>query len=124
MPLNPRTGKTDRRQMSEAELLEFRIKQANKLGTQVKKGKQRARDSPEAGESEGSGPAPLLLETLAGLGTLRLDSGSSVANTPADSPATLPQPPLLERAALAPPSGPKTRHPAKPSAGRSIPSPL
>jgi hypothetical protein len=33
MPLNPRTGKTDRHQMSEAELLEFRIKQVNESGT-------------------------------------------------------------------------------------------
>ncbi|KAN0111964.1 hypothetical protein V8E52_007982 [Russula decolorans] len=77
---------------------------------EVKKGKQRACDSPEAGESEGSGPAPSPLETLAGLGTLRLDT----------SPATLPQPPLPEHAALAPPLGPKTRHPAKPSAGVTL----
>jgi hypothetical protein len=111
--------------MSEAELLDFCVKQAKESGTQVKKGKQRACDSPEVGKSESSGPAPSPLATLAGLGMLTLDSGgSSAANTPADSPATLPQPPLPERAAPAPPSGHKTRHPVKPSAGKSIPSPF
>ena len=39
MPLNPKTGKTDCRALSEAELLEFRLKQAKESGTQVKKGK-------------------------------------------------------------------------------------
>ena len=125
MPLNPKTGKTDRRLLSEAELLEFRLKQAKESRAQVKKGKQRARNSPEAeaGDSEGSGPAPSPLQTLAGLGTLTLDStGSSVANTPADSPSILPQPPLPERSAPAPPSGPRARYTAKSSAGRSIPN--
>ena len=125
MPLNPKTGKTDRRLLSEAELLEFRLKQAKESRAQVKKGKQRARNSPEAeaGDSEGSGPAPSPLQTLAGLGTLTLDStGSSVANTPADSPSILPQLPLPEHSALAPPSGPRARYTAKSSAGRSIPN--
>jgi hypothetical protein len=111
--------------MSEVELLDFRVKQAKESGTQVKKGKQHTRDSPEVGESESLGPAPLLLATLAGLGMLTLDNGgSSAANTAANSPATLPQPPLPEHTAPAPPSGHKTRHPVKPLAGKSIPSPL
>jgi hypothetical protein len=111
--------------MSKAELLDFRIKQAKESGTQVKKGKQHTCDSPEVCESESSGPAPSPLATLAGLGTLTLDSGGSfAANTPADSPATLPQPPLLESAAPVTLPGHKTRHPVKPLAGKSIPSSL
>jgi hypothetical protein len=39
MPLNPRTGKTDRRTLSEAELLDFRLKQAGKSASGVKMGK-------------------------------------------------------------------------------------
>ena len=124
MPQNPKTGKTDHRALSEAKLLKFCLKQAKESGTQVKKGKRCVCDSPEADGSEGSGPAPSPLATLAGLGTLALDSsGSSAANTPADSPATFPQPPLLEHPAPAPPLAPKTHHSSKSSAGRSTSKP-
>ncbi len=125
MPLNPKTGKTDRRALSEAKLLEFHLKQVKESGMQVKKEKRCTCDSPEAGGSEGSGPAPLPLAMLAGLGALMLDSGgSSAANTPADSPAILPQPPLPEDPAPAPSSVPKTHNPSKPLAGKSISKPL
>ena len=132
MPINPATGKTSRRQYTEAEYLEFRIEQAKaKQGSRpapsaskIKKGKQRARNSPDAGNSEGSGPAQTPLLVIAGLDRMRLDSGgSSAANTPAgtpaDTPATLPHPPIPEKRAPALPSAPKTRNPSKPSAGMS-----
>jgi hypothetical protein len=119
MPQNPSTGKTDRRALSKTEILEFRRKQTEQQRAEVKRGKRRARGSPDAGESEGSGLLPSPLATLANLGSLTLDSGgSSAANSPADSPATIAQPPLLERPAPAPPSAPKTHDASKPS-GRS-----
>jgi hypothetical protein len=113
MPHNPETGKTDRRARSKAELLEFRLKQAEQPASEVKRGKRRAQDSPDACESEGSGPSPL--EPLASLRGLTLDSGgSSPANTPAVSPTTaLPENP-------APPPAPKARKALKRSAGKPL----
>src|SRR5258708_2396496 len=110
MPQNPATGKTDRHAMTESKLQEYRC-------NLVKKGKQPARNSPDAGEPEGSGLAPLpsLLVPLAGLGTLTLDSGpSSAANTPAVNPAPSLQPALPDRPAP-PPSPPTTPHNSNPS---------
>src|SRR5216684_1447315 len=114
MPQNPVTGKTDRHMMTQSELWEYHC-------NLVKKGKQPAHNSPNTGEPEGSGLAPLpsLLVPLAGLGTLTLDSGSSsAANTPADSPTASLQPALPERPAPAP-SAPSTRNTSKSSAGKS-----
>jgi hypothetical protein len=120
MPRNPETGKTDRRTLSEVELLDFRLKQAEERGTEVKRGKRRARDAPGASEQEGSGPSPLA--PVAALGALALDSGgSSAANTPDDSPASLPQPPLPEHPTL--PSAPEARKASKPSAGKPASNP-
>jgi hypothetical protein len=118
VPINPDTGKTDRRALSETEIMDFRIKMMEEARSEVRRGKQRARDSPDAGESEGSGPTP---SPLARLGELTLESGgSSAADTPADSPSILPQPALPERPAPAPPSSSKTRD----TSGKSSPSPL
>lgn len=123
MPQNPKTGKTDRRALSEAELLEFRLKQAEGARAEVKRGKRRARDSPDTREQESSGQAPSPLASLAALGALALDSGgSSAANTPDDSPATFSQPPLPDHPP-APPSAPKPRKISKPSAGKPLPAP-
>src|SRR5713226_10758497 len=111
MPQNPATGKTNQHVMTESELWEYRC-------NLIKKGKQPACNSPDAGEPEGSGLAPLpsLLVPLAGLGTLTLDSrSSSAANTPADSPTASLQPALLEHPALAP-SAPSTHNTSKSSA--------
>ena len=114
MPQNPSTGKTDRRALSQAELLEFRQKQTEDSRAAVKRGKRRAQDSPNTGESEGSRLSPSPLTALSGLGTLALDSsGSSPAETPADTPATLPQPPLPERPA--PPRPLASKKPSQPS---------
>ncbi len=107
MPINPRTGKTDRRTLSQDELLQFRIKQkGERRAPRLKKGKQRARDSSDTGEpAEASGSVPSPLAPLASLGALTLDSGaSSTTNTPANSPATAPIPPLPECPASAPPT--------------------
>lgn len=102
MPQNPSTGKTDRRALSDAEILQYRRKQVEKS------------QAPDAGESEGSGLSPSPLATLSGLGRLTLDSGSSAADTPADSPAAgLSHPPLPERPAPPLPSVPKTRKASK-----------
>ncbi len=114
MPQNPVTGKTNQHAMTQSELREYHC-------NLVKKGKQPACNSPDAGKPEGSGlaPSPSLLAPLAGLGTLTLDSGSlSAANTPVDSPTASLQPALLERPAPAP-SAPSTRNTSKSSAGKS-----
>jgi hypothetical protein len=124
MPKNPRTGKTDRRARSEAQYLEYRIKQAEDWGSEVKRGKRPARDSSDPGESEGSGPAPSPLAVTAGLGVLSLDSGgSSAADTPADTPPTLPQLPSPLRPSPAPPEAQNICEPSS-SAGASAPKPL
>lgn len=120
MPQNPSTGKTIRHAMSRAEILEYRLKQTDEPSapSAVKRGKRRARNSPDAGESEGSGLAPSPLATLSGLGGLTLDSGgSSAADTPADSPSTLAHQPTL--AAPTPASAPKTHGGSKRS-GMSV----
>ncbi len=114
MPQNPTTGKTNRHAMTKSELWEY-------CCNLVKKGKQPARNSPDAGEPEGSGlaPSPSLLAPLAGLGTLTLDSGSSsAANTPVDSPAASLQQALPECPAPAP-SAPSTCNTSKSSADKS-----
>jgi hypothetical protein len=116
MPRNPKTGKTDRRALSKTDFQEFRRNNAKEQEPQagVKKGKQRAHDSPDAGESEGSGLSPSPLTALAGLGSLALGSGgSSPADTAADSPTSSRQPPLLHPAP-APPSAPKNREASQP----------
>lgn len=106
MPTNPRTGKTDRRPLTKDELLRFRIKQKEEKHTAaLKKGKQRARDSPDTSKpAEASGSVASPLAPLASLGALTLESGaSSATNTPADSPATAPLPPMPECPVSAPP---------------------
>ncbi len=120
MPLNPKTRRVDCHVLSKDQIQEFHIKQAKESHVKVKKGKQCAHDLPEASKSEGSGLAPSPLGSLAGLGALTLDSGrSSVANTPADSPPTLPQPPSLpECLALAPHSAPGAPGTSGPLAGK------
>lgn len=109
MPSNPETGRTDRRAKTAAELLEFRLKQVDLR--EAKRGKQRASNSPDTGEPEGSGLSP---SPLAGIGMLTLSSGgSSAAHTPAEMPTALPQPPLLDHHALASTSGLTTRSASK-----------
>jgi len=106
MPDNPATGKTDRRAKSKQELFQYRKEQADIRAqakqeevakrAKVKIGKQRARNSADSGEAEASASASPL--ELAGLRTLTLESGdSSAANTPADSPGALLQPPSPRR---------------------------
>jgi hypothetical protein len=50
MPQNPETRKTACHTMTDAEVLEFHIKQFEELDTEVKKGKRHAQDSPDAGK--------------------------------------------------------------------------
>jgi len=115
MPINPRTGKTDRHASTKEELLEFRTKQAEKeRAAGVKKGKQRARGSPDAEEPEASKSVPSPSTTLAGLGGLSLESGGPSAG----SPATQDPPP--ERPAPAPSTAPKARRISRRSAGKSV----
>ena len=113
MPMNPKTNKTDRHRLPQQELLDFRIKQkAERHMAALKKGRQHARDLPDAGEPEPSVPVPSPLAPLTGLGVLTLDSGmSSAADTPAKSPTTVPQHP-----SPAPSTAPK-------AAGKSAPKP-
>jgi hypothetical protein len=119
MPLNPKTGKTDRRTLSESELLEFRVKQAEERQTGIKRGKQRASGSVDT-ESESSAPAPSPLGQLSALKKLTLDSGgSSAANTPADSPEDAPRLLLPEDEEPAPPSAQKARQAQKHLDGKS-----
>jgi len=127
MPRNPETGKTDRRPLPKAEIEQFRRSQAKERKAGVKRGKRRARGSPDKAESEGSGLSASPLAGLSGLGTLALDSGgsrSSAANTPADSPAIFTQPPLPERPSPAPPSAPEIHDASKPSGKSASKSPL
>lgn len=120
MPKDPVTGKTDRSRTKE-ELRRFRI---NQLKPKMSTANQPARGSRDVDEPEGSGSAPSPLATLAALGDLALDSGgSSVANTPTDSP-TLARPPLPDRPTSALPKAPKTRHVSKRSAGESTSNPV
>ena len=124
MPPNPGTGKTSRKTMSDATIMEYRIKHVDQLQSEIKKGKRRSRDSPDTGVPEGSGPAPSPLASLTGLKELSLNSdGSSSAITPADSPATLPPPSFPERTAPAPSSPPNTRGASKPSPPGKPPPP-
>ena len=121
MPRNLETGKT-LRSMNSDELLEFRLEQAGvQQAMEVKKGKQRAVNPPDAGEAEGSGQSPSPLAALSGLNTLSLDSPNwSPAATTPESPATSLQPPLPEQIASAPPAAPKRGRgrPPKSSAGK------
>jgi hypothetical protein len=114
MPFDPVTGKTSRRAMTKEEVRNFRISQAEAsqkaLRSGVKRGKRPAPDSPN---EEGSALAASPHAQLAGLEKLSLDGGNpSPARSPADSPATLPQP-LLEQPA------PKARKRSKPSPSMS-----
>jgi hypothetical protein len=115
MPLNPVTGKTDRRQISAAEIQEYRINQTKELRG---KGKQRAGD-PDAGNPEDSPlPSPSPLVGLSGLGSLTLESGgSSAANTPCDSPAALSQPSVTEGASTSLPPAPIARRSSRRKSG-------
>ena len=79
MPHNAATGKADRRPLSVEVVRKFRIERV----AARRKGKGRARDSPDASEQ-----APSPSAHLVGLKKLFLDSGSSLATTPVDSPAT------------------------------------
>ena len=106
MPKNPETGKADHRLITREEALEYRLKQVEESRAEIVKGKQRAGSFPGAGEPSGSVPSPL--EPLVSLNSLTLDSGSSAAITPADSPVTGAQPPLPEPPTAASQSAPKT----------------
>jgi hypothetical protein len=108
MPQNPATGKADSCPLSTADFREFCIKKARE------KGKGHARDSPNSSEQ-----AALLSTHLNGLRMLNLDSSSSYATTPADSPATLPQLALQEYPAPSPPPAPKAATTTMSSAGKS-----
>lgn len=85
MPINKRTGKTDRRALPVARLLAFRIKQKN------------AKAARESSGTSAEVPSP-----LAPLANLTLDSGPSSTNTPIDSPSIAPLPPLPEGPGPAP----------------------
>lgn len=121
MPTNPDTGKADRHAMSVAQIREFRINQVEASRAEAKRGKRRARESPDADEPEGSQLAPSPLASLYGLKKLSLEGGKpSPTATPTDSPATFPRPPLPENPAPAPPSlAPKARKRSKPSPSKS-----
>ena len=108
---NPGTGKTDRRMLEEEYILKHRIEQTEELRQAgIKKGKQRARGSPDAGEPEGSGAISSPSAALSALGSLALESGgSSAVDTPSISPASLPQPSLPKVAAPSPPIAPTAR---------------
>jgi hypothetical protein len=125
MPINLRTGKTDRRSIPAETLLAFRIKQVEESrAATAKKGKKRARGSPEPGEPGGSDSAPSPSTSLVALGALALDSGrSSAATTSSHSPASLPQPPLPECPSLPPPTALKAGHAFKRSKGKPASNP-
>jgi len=89
MPINPVTGKADRRALPAETILEYRIAQEKR-----KKGKKRACESPETSAEVPSPSAPLA--------NLTLDSGPSSTNTPIDSPAIAHLPPLPDSPAPAP----------------------
>jgi len=63
---------------------------------------------PDTGEPEPSAPVPSPSLPTASLGAMTLDSGaSSAANTPAESPMTVPQHTLPQNVSLAPPIAPE-----------------
>lgn len=115
--------------MTEAEIRQFRVGQvaaraeavrAEAARVEVKRGKRRARESPDADDREGSSLAPSPQATLVGLARLSLGPRNpSPARTPADSPAALPRPPLPENPAPAPLSASKPRKRSKPSPSKS-----
>lgn len=94
-PHDPQTGRTNRRAMTAAEVLKFRLKQWERSRSEVKKGKEKekAGNSSDNDELEDSGPVPspmASVDSISGLRDLNLESGgSSAANTPADSPSAL-----------------------------------
>jgi hypothetical protein len=116
MPHHPETGKLIRRRFTEAELLDFRLEQLESP-SEVKRGKQKARNSPDDGGQGELVPSPLA--SISALGDLTLDSGgSSAANTPADSPSTLPRPPFSENPVQAQEKASKTHGAPKHSPGK------
>jgi hypothetical protein len=127
--VNPKTGRTDRHALTQAELFEFRSKQVEERhAAKVKRGKRRrASNSPDgAGDPSASAPIPSPLEPLTtpvdGALTPK-DSGSSAAatETRADDPASFPEPPsLCELLAPAPSRAPKARRASKRSGGKSV----
>jgi len=109
MPPNPDTGRTDCHILLEDHLWEFCIKQIEESCAELKKGKQHALDSPDAGEPEDLGLDPSPSAALSALGSLMLESsGSSSVNTPSNSPAILSQPSLPKPSAPLPPTAAKT----------------
>jgi hypothetical protein len=87
---------------------------------EVKRGKRRARESPDEEDREGSSLAPSPQVPLVDLSRLSLGPRNpSPARTPSDSPAALPCPPLPENPAPAP-SASKPRKRSKPSPSKSI----
>ena len=105
MVTDPRTGKTDRRMLEDDLILKHHIEQTEALRRAgIKKGKQRARRPPDAGEPEGSGVVSSPSAMISALGSLALESGgSSAVDTPSLSPASLLQPSFPEVAAPSPP---------------------
>ena len=100
-------AKVDRRPLEIEDVTAFRLEQVEKGAAyfteevemmeavvsekQVKKkGKKRARNSPDAGEPEASASVPSPSVRLASLGALTLGSGlSSAADTPSDNPPSI-----------------------------------
>jgi hypothetical protein len=118
MPKDPLIGKTDCSCMK-ADLRRFCIKHM-KERLKMSEEKQPAHSSYDVHELEALGSAPSPLATLAALRDLALDSdGSSVANTPADSPITLTQPSLPEPPTSALPKALKTCNTSKYSSDES-----
>ncbi|KAH9990128.1 hypothetical protein BJV77DRAFT_636326 [Russula vinacea] len=104
MPVNIVTGKTDRHQLSEAEILEYRISLCENKERQSGKG-ETVRNPPNEGLTT------LPSGTLAPLETLTLQSASSTGDTPAESPAGS----VMDCPAPAPPSlllSPPLPHPS------------
>ena len=109
MPPNLDTGRTDHHTLLEDHLREFRIKQMEESRAELKKRKQHALNSPDAGEPEDSGLDLSPSAALSALGSLTLESsGSSSVNTPSNSPAILSQPFLPKPSAPLPPTASQT----------------
>jgi len=124
MPQNPKTGKTDCHPPTEEDFLEFRIKQVEeKHVAGDKKGMRCTCNSPGTGEPETSESVLSPLQSLVAMQGLTLESGgSSSGNTPADSTASLLQPPFSETPAPAPSTSSKSCA-LKRMAGKSVSEP-
>ena len=122
MPRNTETNKTTRRKMTIDEIFNDRTKELKKRRKKeakaAKKLEGRAHSPHDASKPENPLLAPSPSEPLSGLGSLTPESAGSLsaANTPTDSPATVP--PLPEHPAPAPLKVPKPRKSTKRSASK------